>query len=336
MTDDPVWSEVRDFGALRAAARRAARGARAPAARAFLCELEGEVLALQRALDADAWTPGPMRTFRIRDPKPRTISAAPFRDRVVHHSLCAAVEPLLDAKAVPMSYACRKGLGTTAALRALRAHARRYDRFLKLDVRKYFESVDHEVLEALLLDRLGPGRPLELCRRVIAAGGAAPGRGLPIGSLTSQHFANLALEPLDHFIVDTLQPGAYARYMDDLLLLDDDRGLLRRARVGIEGYARDHLRLTLRPEITRLAPTRDGILFLGFRVFPGTVRMDRSRARRLGRRLRALRSGLAAGSISEADAARRAESACAWAAQGDTVGLRRSILDSASAKATIP
>ena len=121
-----LFEQVADFHALRTAAVRAARGKRRqPEAAAFLADLEPEVLRLQRELLAGAWRPGPYRTFAITDPKPRTISAAPFRDRVVHHALCAALEPVFERYAVFDSYACRPGKGTLAALRRAQAHARR-------------------------------------------------------------------------------------------------------------------------------------------------------------------------------------------------------------------
>ncbi len=126
------FDEATEFWALRTAARRAARGGRSSAGTAsFLCELETEVLTLQRELRSGSYQPGAFHVFPIREPKPRLISAAPFRDRVVHHALCAALEPTLEAEADPDSYACRRGKGTLAALRRIQAHTRSWPWFGK-------------------------------------------------------------------------------------------------------------------------------------------------------------------------------------------------------------
>lgn len=192
------FDEVTAFFTLRRAARRAARGSRgSPGAAAFLCELEAEVLALQRELRAGAYEPGPFTTFPIREPKPRLISAAPFRDRVVHHAVCAVLEPELEREADPDSYACRRGRGTLAAVHRIQAHCRRWPWFAKLDVHHCFETVDLSVLRGLLIQRFPDPPLLDVLDRVLDRGAGPDGRGLPIGNLTSQHLANLLLGEVD-------------------------------------------------------------------------------------------------------------------------------------------
>lgn len=145
-----LFDEVADFWTLRSAARKAALGCgtRSPAAARFLAELEGEVLALQRELRGGSYRPGALRTFPIREPKPRVISAAPFRDRVVHHAVCKIMEPRLEELADPDSFACRRGKGTLRALWRVQQHARRWPWFAKLDVLHCFETADLGVLSA--------------------------------------------------------------------------------------------------------------------------------------------------------------------------------------------
>ena len=319
-----LFERAADFHALLAAARRAGRGKRRqPHVARFLMDLEPEVLRLQRELCAGAWRPGPYRTFQVADPKPRTISAAPFRDRVVHHAVCAVLEPVLERYAVADSFACRKGKGTLAALRRAQAHARRQPHFVKLDFRRYFASVDHEVLRALLRRLVKDDRLLAALDRIIDAGpeGVPAGRGLPIGNLTSQHLANLYLGPLDHYVKEVLRVPGYCRYTDDLLLFGPDRGALRGWEAAVRGFAGTRLGLRLKEEATVRAPVTEGAPFLGFRVFPRLLRLDGRRVRRLRWRLGALDRALAAGDLGEAEAAQSAGALLGWAAQGDTRGL---------------
>ena len=218
---EPAFDRIASFHALVTAARRAAKGhASSPEVARFLLELEPEVLALERELRAGSYRPRPYRTFSIREPKVRTISAAAFRDRVVHHALCAEIEPALESGALPHSFACRRGKGMRAALRHVRALARRHAYALKLDVRHFFETLSHDVLRRLLRRRIADVSVLALADRFIDAGapGSERGRGLPIGNLTSQHFANFYLGPVDRLVKRELRPGGYCRYMDDMLL----------------------------------------------------------------------------------------------------------------------
>ena len=149
--------------------------------------LETEALKLQRELLDDSYCPREYRIFAIIDPKPRMISAAAFRDRVVHHALCAALEPTLERYAIFDSYACRPKKGGYAATKRAQGFARRLSYFLKLDVYKFFETADHDVLKRLLRRLVKDKRALALCDRFIDAGAprSAAGKGLPIGNLTS-------------------------------------------------------------------------------------------------------------------------------------------------------
>ena len=331
-----LFEGVADFGALIEAARRAANGKRTqPHVARFLMDLEPEALRLRRELLDGTWRPGAYRVFSVRDPKPRTICAAPFRDRLVHQALCAVLEPVFERYAVYDSYACRRGKGTLAALRRAQAHARRHGYFVKLDVRTYFRRVDHGVLRALLR-RLVADRPvLDLLDRILDAGapGSPPGKGLPIGNLTSQHLANLYLGPLDHHVKEILRVPGYCRYMDDLLLLGPDRRTVRDWKAEVERFADERLRLALRPEATVLAPVAEGIPFLGFRVFPGVVRLDGRRVRRLRRKLVALEPGVATGRLGEDEAAQVGLALVGWAKHADA---HRLLVSLRQRRATLP
>ena len=319
--DRHLFDRVVDFGALCEAARRAAKGKRRqPEVARFLMDLEPEVLRLARELSDGSWRPGSYRVFHVRDPKPRTICAAPFRDRVVHHALCAVIEPRFERYAVADSFACRRGKGVLSALRRAQQHARRLPYFVKLDVRHYFQAIDHAVLRRLLRRLVADRRVLGLLDRILDAGapGSPPGKGLPIGNLTSQHLANLYLGRLDHHVKEDLPVPGYCRYMDDMLLFGPDRVTVRRWARAVAWFAGERLGLGIKHEATVLAPVTEGIPFLGFRVFPQAVRLDGRRVRRLRRRLRALDRAVADGALGEQDAAQAAGALVGWAAHGDT------------------
>ena len=323
-----LFESVADFRALCAAARRAARGkGGTQSAAAFLFHMETEALSLQREIQDGSYRPRPYRTFSISDPKPRTISAADFKDRVAHHALCAVLEPLFERAAIFDSYACRTGKGSHAAVRRARSSAKRFRVFLKLDVRRFFETVDHGVLKAALRRLVKDSRLLQLADRIIEHGapGSAPGKGLPIGNLTSQHFANHYLSPLDHFIKEKLRAPGYLRYMDDLLLFADSKDFLWEAHHDIREFLEKNLKLDLKSEATALAPVSQGVPFLGLRLWPNLIRLDGPGKRRLVRALRLGTRDLRAGRRCEDDLAASMRSRLGHAAHADTLSLRRSL-----------
>lgn len=323
-----LFEKILTFENLALAVRKAVRGKkdRESVAR-FYFSWETEVLALERELRSGTWRPRPYTTFEIFEPKPRRICAAHIRDRVVHHAVCNIVEPLLDRTMIHDTYACRRGKGTHAAVERARRFARKYPFFLKCDIRKYFETVDHEVLKDLLLRKFKDAALLALLFRIIdhPVPGGAPGKGLPIGNLTSQWFANAYLGELDHFLKDRLAVKGYLRYMDDFLLFGTDKPTLHRRLSDIRRFLSDVLGLEIREEITIVAPTFQGIPFLGYRVYPGTVRLKRENRARLGRKVKHLEAAYAAGKIDETRLSDSVRSLAAHTAGADTLRLRRKL-----------
>ena len=179
----------------------------------------------------------------VFDPKERMICAAPFRDRVAHHAIMNVVEPHFESYQIDDSYACRTGQGLDAAIARAVAFSRAGDWYLKMDVRKYFDSVDHGVLKMLLRRRFKDPALLALLDGVIDSYENSPGRGLPIGNLTSQFFANHYLGVSDHYIKQTLGCRRYVRYMDDFVVWDSEKDRLRQVRDDVAGFLRDALRL---------------------------------------------------------------------------------------------
>ena len=226
--------------------RNASRGKRGhPSVAAFEHRLEEHLAALRAELRDGTYRPGSYTSFFIHEPKRRLINAAPFRDRVVHHALFSVIEPLFEATFVRDSYANRRGKGTHRALDQAQRFARRFRFVLQLEVRQFFPSIDHAILRELVARNIFDPEVVSLIDQILASGEGVlseaydmvyfPGddlfavnrpRGLPIGNLTSQFWANVYLSPIDHFVKRELRCPGYVRYVDDLLLFGDDRGML--------------------------------------------------------------------------------------------------------------
>lgn len=295
-------------------ARAAAKGKkRRPDAARFLLDLEPECLRLADELASGSWMPGAYRTFTIREPKTRVISAAPFRDRVVHHAIVSLLEPHFERRFVAHSYACRVGKGTHRALERATELSRRRRFVLKGDVMRFFPSIDHEILKGEVRRAIGDERMLEVLGRVIDGAGsteaeqvwfaddclftpASRRRGIPIGNLTSQFLANVMLDRLDHLVMDREGYGDYVRYCDDFLVFADSRPELWSLRERI-GHALGEMRLVLHPRKGGVHSTASAVPFLGFTVRRGRRRLQRAGLVRATRRLRATVREFESGSI---------------------------------------
>lgn len=324
-----LFDRVVDFGNLIAAAGRAGRGKSGCAEIAtFLRFVEWEALQLQRQLTAGTYQPAGYTTFFISDPKRRQITVAPFRDRVVHHALMGAMEPCLERMFIHDSYACRRGKGTLRAVERARRFSRRGGYFLKLDVRSFFHSIAHDVLLDLLARRFKDRRLLALLETIVRhpVPGCSPGRGMPIGNLTSQHLANYYLNALDQFVLERLRPRGYLRYMDDMIIFGEDKKLLWSLAGEVGGFLRDRLRLELKPSATLLAPVTQGVPFLGRRVYPGLVRIRRENLRRSLRRWRRRNHQYQWRELSCEELAQSERATFAHLAQADSLRLRQRIV----------
>ena len=292
-----LFERVVDYRSLLNAVQRARRGkGDRPEVARFLFDLEPNLLRLQEELLSGAYRMRPYRAFVIREPKHREICAAHFRDRVVHHSVCAALDPIFEASLIADTYACRRRKGTHAAVRRLQQLLRRSRYVLMGDVRRFFETVDHGVLKTLYRRKIRDRVLLALLDRIVdhPMPVGVPGSGLPIGNLTSQHFANLYLGELDHLVKERLRLPGYVRYMDDFAIFADSKAQLHETLARVREFLGGTLRLELREERTHIAPVSQGAPFLGFRVFPGVVRLDGRKLARLRRRIRAREAAYAA------------------------------------------
>lgn len=347
-----LWTQIIDFENLIQAARQAQQGKRfRPSVLAFNHHLEDELHQIQDELVQKIYCPGQYRSFRIFDPKPRLISAAPYRDRVVHHALCNIIVPLLDRTLISDTYANRCGYGTHRALKRFTYFAQTSRYVLQCDVRKYFPSIDHQILKTLLRRKIRCPDTLWLIDTIIDGSNEQdpsieyfPGddlltplerrKGLPIGNLTSQFFANIYLNGFDHYVKETLQCQKYLRYVDDFSLFSDDRDYLAQCRHDIENYLVT-LRLKIHPIKSQLFETKYGANFVGFRVLPMgntlpkpvRIRVRNDNLARARSRLKQLQQDYANHRLGLNDLIQRLQSWEAHLKHGDTQALRRSIFD---------
>jgi retron-type reverse transcriptase len=339
-----MYAELTSWDNLLLAYHKASRGKRGqPGVAAFEYHLEEELFTLQDELRSFSYRPGRYLSFYIHEPKRRLISAAPFRDRVAHHALCNLIEPLFERGFIFDSYANRIGKGTHRALDRCQQFTRHYRYVLQCDIRQFFPSIDHAILLDILRRKIADPGALWLCEQILAGGAGVlseeyemvyfPGddlfaalrpRGLPIGNLTSQFWANVYLNGFDHFVKRELRCKAYLRYVDDFLLFADDKATLWRWKEAIVQRLAA-LRLTLHPRAAP-APVGEGLPFLGFVVFPQRRRLKRRKGIHFRRRFVALLRAWARGEI---PAWRVSASAQGWANHaryGNTFGLRRAVL----------
>lgn len=342
---DNLFPDIIEFENLLVANRFAAKGKRSGvAAASFEYALGDELITLRDELASKSYRPGGYYSFRIRDPKPRLISAAPFRDRVVHHALCQVIEPLFERTFIGDSYANHIGKGTHAALNRAQGFARRYRYVLQCDVRQFFASIDHEILYALITQKITDEDVRWLTKQIIDSGVGLlcdeytmkhfPGddllaitrpRGLPIGNLTSQFWANVYLNELDQFVKRELRCKAYLRYVDDFLLLSNSKAeLWVWKRAIVDKLAT--LRLTLHERSSTVYPVKTGIPFLGFRTYPERRQLKRRNGVNFERRLHRLYNDYENGDLTRMELAHRIQGWVAHANGGDTWGLQKRLL----------
>lgn len=268
----------------------------------FERDLAGNILSLHDSLADFSYRHAPYEAFAVSDPKPRNIHKATVADRVLHRALYRRLYPFFDRLFIADSFSCRVGKGTHKALDRFRAMAARVSRnhtrtcwVLKCDIRKFFASIDHEVLLRLLAGRVADEKVLWLLGRVIGSfSSGTPGVGLPLGNLTSQLFANIYLDRLDQFVKHRLKAAHYLRYADDFVLLSDDRAWLESLLPLIRAFLLDELRLDLHPDKVFIRTFASGIDFLGWIHFPDHRVLRTVTKRRV---LKAVRKGANAVSI---------------------------------------
>jgi RNA-directed DNA polymerase len=292
----------------------------------FRQHYEANILKLQNDLKSKRLDIGHYRFFTVRDPKTRQICAASFPERVLHHAVMNLCEPVLDAYAIGDSYACRKGKGNRRALERAAYFTRRHDWYLKLDIRKYFDSIDQAIVMALLGRRFKDYDVLALFKHILDSYHTLPGKGLPIGNLISQHLANFYLAGFDHWIKEERRIAGYIRYMDDFILYASSKAILANELQVVTQYLENHLALTLKDNV-QLNRCCVGVPFLGFRVFPTHIRLLPESKKRFSKKFRRYERDYCDGLMTQAELIRHLEPLFEFTRAGDSLSFRRLILE---------
>lgn len=317
--------QVADPDNLRLAAWKAAKGKRhAQEVLKWSAHVDKHLYVLRQQILSGRVEVGNYRYFKVFEPKERQICASAFGEQVLHHALMNLCHEYFERAQIFDSYASRKGKGTYAALERAKTYTNKYDWYLKLDVRKFFESISHEVLVDQLARMFKDAAVVGIFEQIIHSYEASPGRGLPIGNLTSQYFANHHLVGLDRFVKEKLRIRAYVRYMDDMVFWHSDKEILRTAKHAVQDYLETALRLSLKPEAFNR--TRCGLPFLGYHVFPHHVRLLQKSKQRFARKLRRIDDAYHSGVWNEAKCQRRAVPLLAFTGHADAKRLQESVL----------
>ena len=256
-------------------------------------KIKDNLHSLQSELLFHTYKPRPLKTFILRDPKTRKISKSDFRDRVVHHAIFNVIEPLFESHFIFDSYANRKGKGTLKALERFEFFGKKVSQnyalnayVLKADIRHYFETVNHDILLKVLRKIISDERTLWLIKIILENHRTEEsGRGMPLGNLTSQFFANVYLNELDQFVKHNLKVKYYIRYVDDFVILDNSKQQLENHKAKIERFLTEKMKLKLHPDKSKILNFADGVGFLGHRIYPYHKRITKKNIKRFERKL---------------------------------------------------
>ena len=290
----------------------------------FERNLDGNLARIAEGLRAATRNWGPYFHFTIHDPKEREIKVAPLEDRIAHHAMMNVCEPVFERYQIFDSYASRKGKGQFAALDRAMVYCRQNTWYLKLDIRKYFDSISHVVLKKQLFQRFKDIFVLENFNRLVDSYESVPLHGVPIGSLTSQFFANHYLSAMDHFIKEDLKTRCYVRYMDDFILWDDDVDSLKRKFYMVERFLSEELCLSLKPRC--LNRCSHGLTFLGFRLFPDIMVLSHRSRYRFRRKIRTMTEHYETGMWDEPTYARHLETLFAFVRHAKSKDFRYRVM----------
>jgi hypothetical protein len=286
--------------------------------------LEPNLFVLREQILTNRVRVGDYHYFQIYDPKQRQICAAPFREQVLHHALMNICHDHFEQKQIFDSYASRPQKGLHAAIKRSQKFSHTGSWFLKLDIRKFFASIHHDCMKKQLERMFKDYKLLNILYTIIDSYEAQTGRGVPIGNLTSQYFANHYLAGLDHFIKEQLRCKAYVRYMDDLVLWHNDRAWLKKAHCAINEFIQTRLQCGLKPAL--LNRTELGVPFLGYRIFPFHIRLLRRSKLRFIKKMRYLERQYQTGEWSETVCQRRVLPLLEFTRVADSRAFRKNVL----------
>jgi RNA-directed DNA polymerase len=323
--------KIADMDNLRLAFYKAKKGKTdKKSVRAYQANLSANLLELRSSILTGEVTVGNYHYFKVFDPKERQICAAAFSERVLHHALMNICHDDFETFQIKDSFASRKGKGTYAALAQAAEYQKQYSWYLKLDVRKYFENIDHAILKEQLHDRYKDIKLLTILDHIIDSYHVKEGKGVPIGNLTSQYFANHYLALADHFIKEKLQAKAYVRYMDDMIIWDNDKNRLLSIGIAFENYCRTELNLELKPFC--LNYNKKGLPFLGYLLFIRQIRLARRSRKRFVQKMKLYQQKLNTMEWTQKEYQCHIMPLIAFTEQADSKGFRRKVMENIEEK----
>jgi RNA-directed DNA polymerase len=300
-----------DLGNLYKAFWKACKGKRYSAAAInYRADLENHLLKLREEILSGKVQVGDYQYFTIHDPKEREICAASFSEQVMHHALMNVCHERFEKAQIFDSYASRLGKGSHAAVRRAQTYSQKYDYYVKLDVKKFFASLSHNVMRLQLQQLFKEPKLLQIFDQIISSYETLPECGVPIGNLTSQYLANHYLNGLDRYIKTYLKILGYVRYMDDMVLWGKDKTALQTAATSIIEYVRLVLKMEMKPLVFHR--TKEGLSFLGYKIEPYQIKLSQRSKKRYFRKMNLLHTQWETGFLTESVCQQKARSLLAF------------------------
>lgn len=298
-----LFLKITDFNNLRLAYLKALKGKRfSSSAIVFGANADLNLFQIKKNLESQSYKPGKYNQFKIYDPKERIITAACFEDRIVHHAVMNILEPVFEKQFIFHTYACRKNKGTHKAVKYVCNKVKHYSYYLKLDVRKYFDSISHRKIKNLLCRIIKDKQTLNLLFKIIDSYSISEEKGLPIGNLTSQFFANFYLSGLDHYVLEQLKVQGYVRYMDDIIIFSNSKEELREIFKHIKTFALSFELIFKQPVINSC---KNGVPFLGYLISNNKIKVLSKNRKRKMKKIKKLTYDYSKVSIDESEFANR-------------------------------
>ncbi len=293
--------------------------------------LKENLLQLRTELHLQTYRPQPLKTFILRDPKTRKISKSAFRDRIIHHAICNIIEPSFDKRFIHDSFANRLGKGTLNAIKRFDTFKKKASKnssapcyVLKADIKSYFDTVNHQILLRILGKRIKDERLMRLIRKILANHkGGHEGKGMPLGNLTSQFFANVYLDELDQFVKHKLRAKYYIRYVDDFAILHQSKTAVKDYKHKIDSFLRAQLDLKLHSDKSQVLTLDNGISFLGFKIFYNHKTLAKRNMRKFEKKLEQMKRLYWGAKIDREKVIEKLEGWLAYASHANTHKYRR-------------
>jgi len=317
--------KIADFDNLYLAWYKAKKGkSTKPEVVCFAKKLNDNLIKMQSQILSGNVLVGNYTFFTIYEPKKRKISAATFSERILHHAIMNICHHTFEKHLLFHSYATRKNKGTYAALDKAKIWTKKYKYYARLDIRKFFDSIEHAILKENLLHLFKDKIVIKIFNQIIDSYSTTHNRGIPIGNLTSQYFANYYLSIADHFILEKIKIPAYMRYMDDMLLFDNNLPILKQKVKLFTNFVKQYLSLDFKT--VNISNTHLGVPFLGYRIFPETIKLNKNSKKRFKKKIKINNLLLEKGIWTQKEYQLHTMPLLAFVKYADTLNLRKNII----------